>query len=132
MAPKLNKIDSSLEAANATEHKRKSGNSSEIKVRKKEKIKPFGLVEREVKHLKITSAKELYDAYTFGSEIGKGTFGTVMAVVDKSTNRNWAMKIISKPVVNLFTHKKRRAVRIHNDSLFYFFLFYYHITHMKV
>lgn len=97
MAPKLNKRDSSIDDM---DHEKKSTASADVKLRKKEKGKTFGLIEREVKHIKISSAKELYDAYTFGNEIGKGTFGTVMAVVDKSTNTNWALKIISKPVVN--------------------------------
>lgn len=87
MAPKLNKKESTA--------------SNDVKLCKKDKEKSYGLTEREVKHVKISSAKELYDTYTFGSEIGKGTFGTVMAVVDKSTNKSWALKIISKPVVNV-------------------------------
>lgn len=98
MAPKLNKKDSSLDQI---EHKRRSRNSTETRAFRKEKSELFRLTEREVKHQKISSAKELYDAYTFGNEIGKGTFGTVMAVVDKATNKNWALKIISKPAVNL-------------------------------
>lgn len=94
----MNKKDSSLEGM---DHKRKSGVSNDVKARKKDKGKiMYGLTEREMKHVKILSVKELYDAYTFGKEIGKGTFGTVMAVVDKETKRSWALKIISKPSVN--------------------------------
>lgn len=104
MAPKLNKRNSSLEGM---EQKRRSHNSNDVRLCKNEKSEMFRLTEREVKHVKISSAKDLYDAYTFGNEIGKGTFGVVMAVVDKNTNKSWALKIISKPVVNLHPPTKQ-------------------------
>lgn len=59
----------------------------------------FKLKERNVKHVRVSNSGEIKETYNFGDVIGQGGFGKVIAVVDKGTDTNWAMKIVSKAAV---------------------------------
>nr|CAI5841275.1 unnamed protein product [Callosobruchus analis] len=54
------------------------------------------LKERDVRHVKIEDVSTLYDIYEFLEEIGHGSFGIVVSVVEKQTNENYAIKIVNK------------------------------------
>ncbi|XP_044255729.1 serine/threonine-protein kinase 33-like isoform X2 [Tribolium madens] len=56
----------------------------------------YGLKVRNIPHIKISEMNELKVWYEFGEKIGEGGFGIVMAVKEKSNNKEWAMKLISK------------------------------------
>lgn len=56
--------------------------------------------QRKISHIKINDTQELKVWYDFGEKIGEGSFGTVTAVKEKTTNKNWAMKTVSKSVTS--------------------------------
>ncbi|XP_008191644.2 serine/threonine-protein kinase 33 isoform X1 [Tribolium castaneum] len=60
------------------------------------KTQHYGLKVRNIPHTKISEMNELKVWYDFGEKIGEGGFGIVMAVREKSNNKQWAMKLISK------------------------------------
>nr|CAI5855224.1 unnamed protein product [Callosobruchus analis] len=62
------------------------------------KSSKHALKERDVRHVKIEDVSTLYDIYEFLEEIGHGSFGIVVSVVEKQTNENYAIKIILKTV----------------------------------
>ncbi|KAK5643262.1 hypothetical protein RI129_007107 [Pyrocoelia pectoralis] len=54
------------------------------------------LKERHVNHIRLSDSSDLRDVYSFGKEIGKGGFGTVINVIDRRGEKEWALKIVSK------------------------------------
>ncbi|CAH1977039.1 unnamed protein product [Acanthoscelides obtectus] len=54
------------------------------------------LKERDVRHVRIEDVSALYEIYEFQEEIGHGSFGIVVSVVEKQTNENYAVKIVNK------------------------------------
>lgn len=55
-----------------------------------------GLKERDIKHIKLDDLKRLFEVFEFREQIGHGTFGIVVQAIDKSTSKEYAIKIVSK------------------------------------
>lgn len=56
---------------------------------------------RNIEHVKISDINELTLKYQIGAQIGKGSFGVVLEVIDKFSEKVWAMKIIEKGKVTI-------------------------------
>ena len=52
-----------------------------------------------MKHIRVSNSEILHETYIFGDILGKGCFGTVVSVSDKSDDRQWALKIVPKTMV---------------------------------
>ncbi|KAF5302300.1 hypothetical protein FQA39_LY10339 [Lamprigera yunnana] len=61
--------------------------------------KDLGLKERRVNHIKLSDSTDLKEIYSFGKKIGQGGFGTVISILDKRNDKNWALKMVSKAAV---------------------------------
>lgn len=66
--------------------------------------------ERYVRHTNIDNVSSLYDIYEFQEQIGQGSFGIVVAVVEKNTSKNYAIKIVNK-----FSVGSRRIMEIRRE-----------------
>lgn len=67
-----------------------SQKNSNINVKSKE------VKQRDIKHIRIENVSTLYEIYEFKETIGHGSYGTVLAVIEKSTGTNYAIKIVNK------------------------------------
>lgn len=57
--------------------------------------------EHEVNHLRINDASDVKYLFNFGEKLGKGSFGVVLKVQEKSTEKVWAMKILNRNKASL-------------------------------
>lgn len=68
--------------------------------------------ERVVKHIKISESSEIEQYYLFGEEIGEGSFGKVISVKEKNTNRRWAIKSVPKSLSGIKLVFLQREIQI--------------------
>lgn len=59
-------------------------------------VKSKDVKQRDIKHIRIEDVSTLYGIYEFKETIGHGSYGTVLAVVEKSTGTNYAIKVVNK------------------------------------
>ena len=57
---------------------------------------------RQIPHTRIEDEKQIEDAYEFGNELGRGSFGVVKEAKHKATGKRWAVKAVNKEKVCMF------------------------------
>ncbi|KAB0791036.1 hypothetical protein PPYR_02836 [Photinus pyralis] len=76
-------------------------------------IKDTGkLKERDIYHVRLSDSSDLRSTYSFGEQIGRGGFGTVINVVDRQSEKEWALKIVCKAAVKEKIDTVYREIRI--------------------
>ncbi|XP_072381078.1 serine/threonine-protein kinase 33-like isoform X2 [Diabrotica undecimpunctata] len=71
-----------------------------------------GLKERYVKHIKLEDLKKLFQVFEFKDQIGHGSFGVVVKAIEKSTSKQYAIKIINKYNVSANLQEIHEEIKI--------------------